>query len=106
MDAEASGPSAGPASEPVAAAQAPATERQVAIENFTFSPARLVVPAGSKVVWRNRDDVPHTVVATGKGFASKALDTDDEFSHVFATAGTFAYFCGVHPHMTGEVVVQ
>jgi plastocyanin len=86
---------------PAAAQQAP----RVSIDNFSFSPAELTVKAGSKVVWVNHDDVPHTVVGDAREFSSKALDTDDEFSHVFADAGTYAYFCGVHPHMTGRIVV-
>jgi plastocyanin len=80
--------------------------RQVSIDNFTFSPAQLTVPAGSKVVWVNHDDVPHTVVSNAKAFASKALDTDEQFVHVFAAAGTYPYFCSVHPHMTGQIIVK
>jgi plastocyanin len=87
-------------------APAEVASRQVMIDNFTFAPAQLDVPAGTKVVWVNHDDVPHTVVSNAKLFASKALDTDDQFSHVFAAAGTYPYFCGVHPHMTGQIVVK
>jgi len=85
---------------------APAVERRVAIENFTFAPARLVVPAGARVVWVNKDDVPHSVVNPAKAFKSDALDTDEQYAHVFATVGTYAYFCGLHPHMTGQIVVE
>jgi len=84
---------------------APQTQK-VAIDNFTFTPAELTIPAGSTVVWVNHDDVPHTVVSNAKTFASKALDTDDQYSHVFATAGTYPYFCSVHPHMTGQIIVK
>jgi len=80
--------------------------RQVAIDNFSFSPAELTVPVGEKVVWVNHDDVPHTVVSNSKLFASKAMDTDDKYEHVFAAAGTYPYFCSVHPHMTGTIVVK
>jgi plastocyanin len=90
---------------PVAPA-APAVERRVAIENFTFAPARVVVPAGARVVWVNKDDVPHSVVNPAKEFTSGALDTDEQYTHVFTTVGTYAYFCGLHPHMTGQVVVE
>lgn len=77
----------------------------ITIDNFTFSPAELKVPVGAVVTWVNHDDIPHSVVATNKTFRSKALDTDDAYSMTFATAGTFDYFCGLHPHMTGKVVV-
>ncbi len=80
--------------------------RQVAIDNFSFSPAEITVPVGEKVVWVNHDDVPHTVVSNSRLFASKAMDTDDKYEHVFAAAGTYPYFCSVHPHMTGTIFVK
>jgi plastocyanin len=80
--------------------------RQISIDNFTFSPAQLIVPAGSTVAWVNHDDVPHTVVSNEKAFASKAMDTDDKFVHIFTAAGTYSYFCSVHPHMTGQIIVK
>jgi plastocyanin len=88
-----------------AAPTAPTTQ-QVTIDNFSFTPATLVVPVGGTVRWTNHDDVPHTVTASDKGFTSKALDTDDAYSHTFTKPGTYSYFCAVHPHMTGEIVVK
>jgi plastocyanin len=81
---------------------------QVVIDNFTFRPAALTVRAGTKVTWVNRDDVPHTATSSRKPrlFHSGTLDTDDQFTHVFATAGTYDYFCAVHPHMTGRIIVK
>jgi plastocyanin len=93
--------------EPTMAGQlepAPQT-REISIDNFTFTPARLTIPAGSKVVWVNHDDVPHTVVSDSRAFKSPALDTDDHFEHTFTTPGTYAYFCSIHPHMTAEIIV-
>ena len=87
-------------------ATAPPAARDVKIDNFTFGPADLTVPAGTTVTWTNRDDIPHTVVSTDKVFKSKVLDTDEKFSFTFSTAGTFPYFCSIHPKMTGKVVVQ
>jgi hypothetical protein len=43
---------------------------------------------------------------SSKVFKSKALDTDDKFSFTFATPGVYDYFCSMHPHMTGEIVVE
>ncbi|MFO1209845.1 MAG: cupredoxin family copper-binding protein [Amaricoccus sp.] len=77
----------------------------VSIENFTFSPETVTVAPGTTVTWVNRDDIPHLVVDTGKGFRSKALDTGDSYSFTFASPGSFEYFCALHPHMTGKVVV-
>jgi plastocyanin len=77
----------------------------VKIDNFTFAPVDLTVPVGTTVKWLNRDDIPHTVVESGKAFRSKALDTDDSFSFTFTNAGTFSYFCSLHPQMTGKIIV-
>jgi plastocyanin len=90
----------------VAGPPAAVQTRQVTIDNFTFSPAELIVPVGTKVVWVNHDDVPHNVVETTRAFSSPALDTDEKYAHVFGEAGTYSYFCGIHPHMTGRVVVK
>jgi plastocyanin len=97
------------ASTNVVAANAPQpTIAEVKIDNFSFTPATLTVPAGTTVTWTNRDDIPHTVVSADdpKAFKSKVMDTDEKFSYTFATAGTFTYFCSVHPKMTGTVVVK
>jgi plastocyanin len=85
-----------------------AENASVTIDNFSFNPARITVAAGSKVTWSNRDDIPHTVTdaADPKTFRSPPLDTGDAFSHVFATPGTYRYFCSLHPHMQGTVVVK
>ena len=80
--------------------------RQVTIDNFTFSPATLTVAKGTQVTWTNQDDIPHSIVLSGIGVHSKALDTDNSFSHQFDKAGTFSYVCGLHPHMHGEIVVR
>jgi plastocyanin len=85
-----------------------ADEPSVVIDNFTFTPATLTVKAGTRVTWKNEDDIPHTVVSdeTPPLFRSKALDTDDSYSTVFDKPGTYRYFCGLHPHMQGTIVVQ
>jgi amicyanin len=78
----------------------------VGIDNFTFNPQTLTVKAGATVTWTNKDDIPHAVAAVNKEFKSKALDTDDAYSFTFTTPGTYAYFCSLHPHMTGTIVVE
>jgi plastocyanin len=78
----------------------------VKIDNFTFAPQKLTVKAGTTITWVNEDDIPHTVVATTLAFRSKAMDTDDKFTFTFSTPGTFEYFCSLHPHMTGTIVVE
>jgi len=78
----------------------------VTIDNFTFTPPELTVAVGTTVKWVNHDDIPHSVVDNNKAFRSKALDTDDAYSFTFASAGTFSYFCGLHPHMQGKIIVK
>jgi len=80
-------------------------EARVAIDNFVFERASTTVPIGTTVIWENHDDIPHTIVATLGEFHSQPLNTDDKFSFTFNAPGTFAYFCSLHPHMTGEVIV-
>jgi plastocyanin len=82
------------------------TANVITIHNFTFTPPELTVSVGATVKWVNHDDIPHTVVNKDKVFRSKALDTDDPYSFTFASAGTFDYFCGLHPHMVGKVIVK
>lgn len=85
-----------------------AEDAKVTIDNFTFTPAEIHVTAGAKVTWTNSDDIPHTVVDADNPKANKspALDTGDSYSRVFDKAGTYHYFCSLHPHMQGTVVVQ
>ncbi|QCI69365.1 hypothetical protein E8M01_23250 [Phreatobacter stygius] len=83
-----------------------AAEARVAIDGFVFAPSRLTIKAGTIVIFDNADDSPHTVVAEGGTFQSPALDTGDKFSFTFTTAGRFAYYCGLHPHMQGVIVVE
>jgi len=91
-----------------AAAAATAPDPQVTIDNFTFSPAELAVAPGTRVVWTNRDDIPHTVTDADNPRAthSPPLDTGESFSVTFDKPGTFRYFCSLHPHMQGTVVVR
>jgi plastocyanin len=83
-----------------------AGDTEVKIDNHAFLPQRLAVKPGTAVTWINADDTPHTVASNTKLFKSKALDTDDRFSFAFTTPGVYAYFCSVHPYMTGTIVVE
>jgi plastocyanin len=83
-----------------------ASSAEVKIDNFSFGPQTLTVPVGATVTWTNRDDIPHTVVSPDGVFKSKVRDTDEKFSYTFAQAGTYPYYCSVHPKMTGKIVVQ
>lgn len=86
--------------------KAPANTVAIDIDNFKFGIVSLEVVVGTTVTWTNRDDVPHTVVSLKKVFKSPALDTGQHFSYTFTAAGTFDYYCSVHPRMTGTIVVK
>jgi len=86
--------------------QPSAAASTVKIDNFSFGPQTVTVPVGATVTWMNRDDIPHTAVSTDGVFKSKVMDTDEKFSYTFTKAGTYAYYCTIHPKMTGQVVVQ
>jgi plastocyanin len=88
------------------AAQQPPAVKEVTIDNFSFGPMELTIPAGTQVTWINKDDVPHVVMSVDKKFKSKALDTDDKYSFTFQSPGTYEYFCSVHPKMTGKIIVK
>jgi 3',5'-cyclic-AMP phosphodiesterase len=90
---------------PLSAAGTGAAPDQVAVDNFSFAPAALTVKPGAQVTWTNRDDVPHTVVAVDRRFASPVLDTGERFTFQFREPGTYPYYCSVHPKMTGKIVV-
>jgi plastocyanin len=85
---------------------APAPAAAVQISNFTFNAHAVTVKPGTTVTWTNADDIPHTVVSKDGVFKSKVLDSGDKFSFTFAKAGQFGYFCSLHPHMTGTVIVK
>jgi plastocyanin len=88
-----------------AAAEKPGAN-EIFIDNFSFSPASITVPVGTKLTWTNKDDVPHNVTSNTKVFTSPVLDTDAKFSFTFDNAGMFDYYCSIHPRMTAKVVVQ
>jgi plastocyanin len=83
-----------------------ADDMVIQIENFTFNPAELTIKPGTTVTWKNADDIPHSVVEDGTKFRSKPLDTGETFSMTFTDAGEIGYFCGLHPHMKGKIIVK
>ena len=88
------------------AAPVQAADTEVKIHNFAFAPQRTTVKAGTTVTWINEDDIPHTVTSTTLAFKSKPLDSDDKYAFTFTSPGTYTYFCSLHPHMTGSIVVE
>ena len=83
-----------------------ASGTEVRVDNFTFAPDTLTVPVNSTVTWVNKDDIPHVIASNDGVFKSKALDTDQKYSYTFTKAGSYAYYCSIHPKMVGKIVVQ
>jgi plastocyanin len=84
-----------------------ATKTEVIIDNFSFSPQTITVPAGATVTWTNQDNAAHTVTSADNQFKkSPVLKTGQRFANTFATAGTYSYFCSIHPRMTGKIIVK
>jgi plastocyanin len=90
----------------IATVPAWADDPVVSITNFAFSPQRVTVKLETTVVWTNADDFPHTVTSSTNLFKSKVLGAGDKFSFAFTRPGTYTYFCSLHPHMTGTIVVE
>jgi plastocyanin len=90
----------------ILAAPAPSSTVAIDIAKFAYGPKEVTIAPGTKIVWTNHDETPHTVTSNDKSFASKGLDTDDKFEHTFASEGDFNYICTVHPFMTGVVHVR
>ena len=78
----------------------------VHIDNFTFTPQEITITRGTTLTWVNDDDIPHTIAANNKAFRSKAMDTEQKYSFMFSEPGIYEYFCSLHPHMQGKVIVK
>ena len=89
------------------ASSTPSATNSVTIDNLAFSPANIIVKAGTTVTWTNKDSASHTVQETDgqAGPASDSLATGKAYSYTYATAGTFKYHCSIHPDMVGTVTV-
>jgi plastocyanin len=88
-------------------ARADGPTNTVSIDNFSFGPQTLTVKAGTTVTWTNKDDIPHGIASSNNAFKKgPALDTDESFSFTFTTPGAYQYFCYLHPHMVGSIVVE
>ena len=77
----------------------------VTIENFSFSPKEVTINAGEKVIWKQKDSTSHTVVS-GSTFKSQDLKLGDRYEYTFSQPGEYSYNCGIHPSMTGKVIVK
>lgn len=77
----------------------------IVMDHFIFEPSYVTIDAGTRVTWKQNDNVAHTIVSQGL-FESKTLNKGDEFSFTFTEPGEYEFHCGIHPSMTGKVIVK
>ena len=77
----------------------------VTIKGLKFTPAAVTAHIGDKIVWTNEDPMAHTATATDKAF-DLPVAPGKSASLMVAKAGTFDYFCKIHPHMKGKLTVN
>jgi plastocyanin len=81
--------------------------RTVLIEGFSFKPAHITIKRGTKVRWINKDSAAHTATSINpRRFDSGRLSKGQRYKHTFKSVGKKRYFCKIHPHMRGSVVVK
>jgi plastocyanin len=90
----------------LAANAARAEEAVIHVANFTYDPAELIIKPGTTVTWVNDDDIPHLIAEDNGKFRSKALDTGEKFSMILSQGGEIDYYCALHPHMKGKILVK
>jgi plastocyanin len=83
-----------------------ADPQTVTIDNFSFKPNVITVKPGTHIVFKNQDDLPHSVVIPDMQAKSPLMDTDGSYEADFEKPGEYKYFCGIHPMMTGTVIVS
>jgi plastocyanin len=94
------------AGEQKVAGTAPQTFHAVLIKDFKYQPSILTVKVGDTIEWKNADIFPHTVTAVDKSFDSTVISPGHSWKFIFRTAGTFDYFCTLHPNMRAKLIVQ
>ena len=84
-----------------------AATASVSIQNFAFRPPTQTIIVGDSVKWTNLDAAAHSAFSQGGNFSTGSLAMDQSATIAFATAGTFAYICGIHgASMSGTIVVR
>lgn len=77
---------------------------RVKITNLAFVPAEATVQPGDTVEWVNEDFIDHTATETSEAW-DVAIPAEKSAQLQFTRAGTFSYYCRIHPGMTGTVHV-
>lgn len=102
-----------PTTTTITSAAAQGREVKVIMQNRIYEPKSITVTVGTKVTWINQDAYGHNIVSGTRGaadagslFKSDNINQGDSFSYTFTKAGTYPYFCSVHPGMDGTIIVK
>jgi len=82
-----------------------ASQNNVSVQNYAFSPSMLTIQKGANVTWRNDDSVQHTIVSDTQAFTPPTLNKGDAYTFQFNNTGTYPYHCSIHTYMTGTIAV-
>jgi len=80
--------------------------KKIEIKDKKYAPAKLTIKAGQTVVWTNRDDSDHTIIADDGSFKSGDLSPGESFKFTFKKKGKFKFHCKYHPREKGEITVE
>ena len=87
-------------------AQTSANINTVELIDFSFQPNEIIIAKGETVEWVNRDSAKHSVIDDNNKFNSQLIGKDEIFTYTFNEAGTYSYYCGLHPFMKATVIVK
>ena len=78
----------------------------IAIEDFLYSPEDLTINAGTTIIWTNFDNAVHDATERERSWSTPLLSKLESDLITFDQAGTFEYFCSIHPWMEGAITVR
>ncbi|MFA6410620.1 MAG: cupredoxin domain-containing protein [Candidatus Buchananbacteria bacterium] len=81
-----------------------AETKEISINNFAFNPDKLEIKVGTIVKWTNQESADHTIMG-GPDWQSDVLKQGESFMTIFKKAGTYSYYCSLHPSMKGTIIV-
>ena len=93
----------------VDAIDTPGAQASVGLKDSRFDPTEIEITAGDTVTFTNNDPYDHTITSATDSsieFDSGEISQDATFEQTFDTAGTYAYFCQIHPTMRGTITVS
>src|SRR3569623_1458397 len=88
----------------LSAVPAHAATIEIVVEKLLYTPAEVTAKVGDTIEWDNKDSLVHSATATDKSW-NVPLPSKKKGSIVVTKAGTFDYYCTLHPNMKGKLTV-